>query len=82
LQLKNGIILSMNSKHRKTLEAIFADPVRATSTGPTLNRCLPLAAEAWKRHEVRVYVWRSMDFSPISTARIRSRIRMSIGMQK
>jgi hypothetical protein len=29
LQLKNGIILSMNSKHRKTLEAIFADPVRA-----------------------------------------------------
>ncbi|MDR2668492.1 MAG: type II toxin-antitoxin system HicA family toxin [Desulfovibrio sp.] len=28
MQLKNGIIFSMNSKNRKTLEAIFADPVR------------------------------------------------------
>jgi hypothetical protein len=28
LQLKNGIILYMNSKNRKTLEAIFAVPVR------------------------------------------------------
>ena len=29
MQLKNGITFSMNNKHRKTLEAIFADPVRA-----------------------------------------------------
>jgi len=28
LQLKDGIIFSMNSKNRKTLEAVFADPVR------------------------------------------------------
>ena len=29
LQLKSGIAFFMNNKHRKTLEAIFADPVRA-----------------------------------------------------
>ncbi|MDR1310653.1 MAG: type II toxin-antitoxin system HicA family toxin [Burkholderiaceae bacterium] len=28
-QLKNGIIPLVNSKHRKTLESIFADPVRS-----------------------------------------------------
>jgi hypothetical protein len=29
LQLKSGITISMNSRQRKTLEAIFADPVRS-----------------------------------------------------
>ena len=29
LQLKCGIIALMNSKHRKTLEAIFSSPVKA-----------------------------------------------------
>jgi hypothetical protein len=30
LQLNNGIIFPMNNKNRKTLKAVFADPVRAS----------------------------------------------------
>ena len=70
--------MHMNSKHRKTLEAIFSDPVKADIKWVDIEKLSLLAEELWKRPVAHEFVLNLMVCSPISIARIRNQLQIRV----
>lgn len=65
----------MNSKHRKTLSAIFADPVKADIKWADIEALFVACGGSVKKRVAHECALNWVVFLPISTVRIRNRIR-------